>query len=105
MRWTQTTTLKDRDISIILETLQLSQDALETHPAELASQLIGRIHGYGAATVSMVTHAKAKLRENHDDKEFVRVVTTLVQMLELLMRQVDKKNAVIILSNSINDLI
>ena len=101
-RWTQTTSLRDRDISIILETLQLSQDALETHPTELAGQLIGRIHGYGAATVSMVNQAKERLREDGDNAEFVAVVTTLIQMLERLMQQADKKNAVWQLS-SIND--
>ena len=86
--------MKDKDFSIILETLQLSQDALETHPTELAGQLIGRIHGYGAATIAMVTQAKAKLREGDNDAEFLRVVTTLIQMLEILMQQVDRKHAV-----------
>ena len=99
LRWALTSA-KDKDFSIILETLQLSQDALETHPTELAGQLIGRIHGYGAATVAMVTQAKAKLREDGNDAEFVRVVTTLIQMLELLMQQVDRKHAVSMLYTS-----
>ena len=35
-RWCQTVaTTRDRDFSVVLETLQLSQDALESHPSGL----------------------------------------------------------------------
>ena len=56
--------------------------------------MLGRIHGYGSDTINMVSQARAMLRSKRDDEEFTRVVVTLVQMLELLMAEQDKRNLV-----------
>ena len=86
---------KNHDISIVLETLQLSHDALSQHPSELAGQLVGRIHGYGAQTVTMVTEAKALLADEGSLEEESRtLVTGLVEGLETLMAKLDARNKV-----------
>ena len=84
---------KDRDISVLLETLQLAQDALWTQPRELASQLIGRIHGYGSLTGTMIRQARELIRTTRDAEQRA-YVTTVVQMLELLTEYMDRKNEV-----------
>ena len=82
---------KDRDLSIILETLQLSSDALSQSPIQLAGQLAGRIHGYGGGTVTMVQQAESMLQAGQVEGE---TVEGMVKILKDLMSQVDQQNKV-----------
>ena len=85
---------QNRSISIVLETLQLSHDALSRHADELAGQLLGRIHGYGTQTVAMVTRAKAALQQDDVEETTKQLMNGLLLALEGLMEQLDKQNQV-----------
>ena len=85
---------KDRDLSIILETLQLSSDALSQSPSQLAGQLAGRIHGYGTGTVAMVKQAEASIGSGELASEVQEPVRSIVNALKGLMAQMDQENKV-----------
>jgi predicted negative regulator of RcsB-dependent stress response len=85
---------KDRDISVVLETLQLSADALSSNPTQLAGQLTGRIHGYSAETAALVETARGLMDSEDFDDATKALMKTLSEGLETLMKQLDEKNQV-----------
>ena len=65
----------DQDLQIVTETLQLSQEALMFDGHELASQLVGRIHGTGSA--SMIDQARAMMEMGVLPPEAVPILSLL----------------------------
>ena len=65
----------DKEIFLLKETLQLSQDALISNPKELASQLVGRIHGTGSKNI--ISEAEAMLDNGTLPPEAVEILNLL----------------------------
>ena len=65
----------DLELHLVLETLQLSQDALLVNPAELAGQLVGRIHGTNSST--LITQAKDMLSQGKLPAEALPILNLL----------------------------
>ena len=60
---------------MVLETLQLSHDALLVNPAELAGQLVGRIHGTNSS--NLITQAKDMLSQGKLPAEALPILNLL----------------------------
>ena len=65
----------DLELHLVLETLQLSQDALLVNPAELAGQLVGRIHGTNSS--NLITQAKDMLAQGKLPAEALPILNLL----------------------------
>ena len=74
--------------------LKLSNEALTHSADELAGQLIGRIHGYGEATVNMVAEAREFLSSTEIDDDVKKNVEHLLRELEQDMKKIDEKQKV-----------
>jgi len=80
---------EDQDLHIVMETLQLSQDALTANPGDLAGQLVGRIHGTGSQ--SLLQQAKDMLNAGTLPPEALPVLN-LLETFEVFHQ---KKNKVL----------
>ena len=74
--------------------LQLSSEALTHSANQLAGQLVGRIHDYGAETIRMVEQARQLADSGEMDEDTAGIVRKLLQELSDLMAKMDKKQAV-----------
>ena len=79
---------------MVLEALQLAEDALTINPHELAGQLVGRIHSYEASTLPIIDEAREAVAEGRIDEDTAETVINLVDMLEDLLEQADNKKLV-----------
>ena len=93
-KFAQATFPKDEEIAIILEALQLSQNAIQNSPKELAGQIIGRMHVNLSSNEVILKKARTMLEGDQLDKESVALVKTLTEMLENLVDYQNKKYSV-----------
>lgn len=85
---------RDQELSVVMETLQLSQNALASDPLELAGQLIGRIHVENAANKSVVQQAREALDAGQFDLDTATMVASLTDMMEQMMGTQEQEKSV-----------
>ena len=86
----------DLELHLVLETLQLSQDALLVNPAELAGQLVGRIHGTNSST--LITQAKDMLSQGKLPAEALPILN-LLESFEIRNQEKTKVSVIYISRN------
>ena len=72
---------RDEEIAITIETLQLSQNAINKNSAELAGQLIGRIRMHESATAVVVNQAKRMMESGIFDEQTTKMVEQLIDLI------------------------
>ena len=85
---------QDEDIPLLMETLQLSAEALATDPNALAGQLVGRIYDYAQSAEKVVKEANDMIRDGYVKKEMIPTIQMLTEKLDTMLGMVNKKDSI-----------